>query len=672
MFLAIQSFVSPKSDLSYLQSIDYVVYLYTTGYEQYKQGQYRAAEAFYTKAQETIFSCQSPQDIFLHRALIYLYQGYLKESQEKLQEAMDFYQKALTLVQQSAQANSPNLAIKPFMQFVNIHLQLSQDPKMPAAEAVSRPYVEARRAFFALLISPQGDMESILPPLEYFQALKLLRDKPKDVASTIKQSGLKFLNSIARNVSDKSPSFLNQAKAEVALLLKVIASQPAFIPAYKALLLNDCLLDGMAKATLEEFIKRSIQTLNHISLSGLLDSNLDNVVGFIKQCPAQHSDFLIELTGTFRSGTLNNAFLIANQLRWMQVNGKGVQLTSLPSLHPSICSQKSTLSIYHILLKQGAVCPSYRSLLITPELLRDSNENKCLHSVLKDLNPVNMREKISLVLRSLFPNNPEIQWVLFFAQLAILDLHHSGISRKPLMIEIQNYKPEKVLSDFFLRGGIVYAHFSPGGYLEGGKVVAYKSPLTTTEEICASLLHELTHALAYEVFENGGNPYFQNHDEDNQKIFQQIVKRLQAWPHHVCDQIKQVFDSYEPKEWDLELIVRVPQILAENESGRAKLEQHYPDLLCYYQSIFMPLCERHIDYLRARHGLGAITFGTPSISTPSVSAVSASPAAQSAMPASARINPALPGECCSKCGKIVNAASSSAAAPVCATCRAKS
>jgi hypothetical protein len=284
----------------------------------------------------------------------------------------------------------------------------------------------------------------------------------------------------------------------------------------------------------------------------------------------------------------------------MQVNGKEVQLTDLSLLHPSISSQKSMLSIYHTLCRQGAACSDYVFSATVAQLFEATGEDICIDSVLKTLSSAEIRRKIAPILEALFLNNSEIKLILCFAQLAVLDLHHSGVSNNPLMIEIQNYDPKKVLLDFFVRGGIVYARFSPGRYLEGGKVMVYKSPITTTKGICGSLLHKLTHAVAYEVYENGGNPYFQNHDEGNKKIFQQIVKRLQALPHRVCDQIAQVFESYDAREWDLELIVRVPEILAEDESGRAKLEQHYPDLLSYYQSIFMPLYDRHIHYLRAR------------------------------------------------------------------------
>ncbi len=144
-----------------------------------------------------------------------------------------------------------------------------------------------------------------------------------------------------------------------------------------------------------------------------------------------------------------------------------------------------------------------------------------------------------------------------------------------------------------------------------------------------TLIHELTHFIAYEVFKNGCIPYAQN-DVETQARYKAIVDDLKHRTKRVVDStgnrkpsllsqqcrvsdaggnysrgcfniLSAVFRNYDEDKYEAEVIVRVPQILATyGEAGLEWLLEHANALFGYYLQCFLPSVNEHIEKLKYR------------------------------------------------------------------------
>lgn len=141
-----------------------------------------------------------------------------------------------------------------------------------------------------------------------------------------------------------------------------------------------------------------------------------------------------------------------------------------------------------------------------------------------------------------------------------------------------------------------------GAYFTGTNTI-YLGGEREPSKLKGTLLHELTHFLSFEVFKNNCDPY--HHDDiTNRNCFEQITQNtrnnLANFPQEL-DSIRHVFSCYAENCWHTELIVRIPQIIAEYpNNGLALLGTHVPDLLAYYRNEFLPPLEKHTKKIRAR------------------------------------------------------------------------
>jgi len=142
------------------------------------------------------------------------------------------------------------------------------------------------------------------------------------------------------------------------------------------------------------------------------------------------------------------------------------------------------------------------------------------------------------------------------------------------------------------------AETANGLYLQNKNAIYLGAKDRTQEEVRGTLFHELTHFVAYEVFKNDCKPYGA---EENTlgNPFDDIFRGLETRRLMLDPVLSHVFD-YQPQNHHAEMIVRVPQMLAQYPDGLDRLRQQAPDLLYYYNSTFLPAVRNHIDKLEKR------------------------------------------------------------------------
>ncbi|WP_347252649.1 ankyrin repeat domain-containing protein [Legionella sp.] len=121
--------------------------------------------------------------------------------------------------------------------------------------------------------------------------------------------------------------------------------------------------------------------------------------------------------------------------------------------------------------------------------------------------------------------------------------------------------------------------------------------------VLAVILHESSHFGIDHLFKNSSAPYPKGFDihqrkERFQKIVQTTKENLTQILSSVSSEeelaaynaIQTVFTAYPKEEWDIELIVRVPQIIAllGPEKGPQWLQKNTPELLEYYLTVINP------------------------------------------------------------------------------------
>lgn len=128
-------------------------------------------------------------------------------------------------------------------------------------------------------------------------------------------------------------------------------------------------------------------------------------------------------------------------------------------------------------------------------------------------------------------------------------------------------------------------------------------------DIFATMMHESSHFIINQLFKNTSNPFPPGERNNNLKMaFEKIVKKtkydLEAMKENInikqdiaYNIIHNVFLKYDKQEWAAELIVRVPQIIAQfgPRKGYQWLEKHTPELLRFYQQEITPKINEYLN-----------------------------------------------------------------------------
>jgi hypothetical protein len=102
------------------------------------------------------------------------------------------------------------------------------------------------------------------------------------------------------------------------------------------------------------------------------------------------------------------------------------------------------------------------------------------------------------------------------------------------------------------------------------------------------LAHEQCHCAVNMTFDNEAKPYAVD-DEVNEEKFQEVIRECERLKQH--EPIVQWIFEYEKDRWPVELIVRVPHMLAHNQNDRPKLDDLkaiFKGLFEYYEDVVVP------------------------------------------------------------------------------------
>lgn len=135
------------------------------------------------------------------------------------------------------------------------------------------------------------------------------------------------------------------------------------------------------------------------------------------------------------------------------------------------------------------------------------------------------------------------------------------------------------------------------------------------ELVQATMIHELCHFLAEEVFGNDAKPYSADSRRYKDK-FTVIAAALEKRKSELDPILQGAFDAFYKKQDQVhaELIVRVPQCIAAYPDGLDRLKQQAPQLLDYYQYIFLSAIVKHTEVLAEKamgEGLSPALFRAP-------------------------------------------------------------
>jgi len=141
------------------------------------------------------------------------------------------------------------------------------------------------------------------------------------------------------------------------------------------------------------------------------------------------------------------------------------------------------------------------------------------------------------------------------------------------------------------------------------------------QRIKGVLAHELCHYIMRLVYENQEEPYYKDR-QDIKEMFEQIVKAIDkcsedgsACPNDECNGIiSTVFTLYSEKEFGLELIVRVVQILTEyaDDNNKSKyLQDKYQILFNFWYNQVVPelqiYLQKHNEVFKLNDKVGLLS-----------------------------------------------------------------
>jgi hypothetical protein len=152
--------------------------------------------------------------------------------------------------------------------------------------------------------------------------------------------------------------------------------------------------------------------------------------------------------------------------------------------------------------------------------------------------------------------------------------------------------------------GIAGVDDAYGVYFQGGNTVYFGGSRTSRAESRATMIHELTHFIAYELY-NSCNPYGAT-DTVNRDRFERIINHLRQRQRALDPILQRAFgQNYEQyNQCAAELIVRVPQMIIQYQNqapnGIERLQNQAPELLTYYRDVFLVAIREHTARLEQR------------------------------------------------------------------------
>lgn len=196
-------------------------------------------------------------------------------------------------------------------------------------------------------------------------------------------------------------------------------------------------------------------------------------------------------------------------------------------------------------------------------------------------------------------NNPLIAPILKVAAYATLGLHDlSGENARRLSIRIDEQNPgvDRIY------GADVNAF---GLYSLGGNTVYVGGNRNNRELVRGTLVHEITHFVVHEIYKNACKPYHQD-NAAGREWFDRICRNLYELPTRAVRLprlINDAFDFYREENYHAELIVRVGQIIVSIENGYQELRDRCPQLLDYYEHVFLNDCRQHFKKLSIQNNI---------------------------------------------------------------------
>ncbi|GKT28196.1 hypothetical protein ADUPG1_000496, partial [Aduncisulcus paluster] len=141
-----------------------------------------------------------------------------------------------------------------------------------------------------------------------------------------------------------------------------------------------------------------------------------------------------------------------------------------------------------------------------------------------------------------------------------------------------------------------------------GKVDSREDPnlgkfIDPDTKMCGTIAHELTHMAMQCIYENEMNPFYSGKPVPNglKKAIKEAEKKVRKNPHqknlHEDTCIGMVFDNYGVKDYPAEIIVRVPQLLAEygEEMGKQIMVSKTPKLYNWYEEFVVEKCNSWLE-----------------------------------------------------------------------------
>ncbi|CAB0007846.1 unnamed protein product, partial [Nesidiocoris tenuis] len=141
-----------------------------------------------------------------------------------------------------------------------------------------------------------------------------------------------------------------------------------------------------------------------------------------------------------------------------------------------------------------------------------------------------------------------------------------------ILIALNHSEPVTICMDFGSGNLSSFEHPEALGwysYEEGELLLGAEN--YQTDEFLGTLAHELTHWCLQAVFKNQCLPCYPCEPDRKHRIeFQSIVENVEAEREKLHIVLQSVFSGYSQNKWHQELIVRVPQLLAQYGSASAR------------------------------------------------------------------------------------------------------
>lgn len=199
-----------------------------------------------------------------------------------------------------------------------------------------------------------------------------------------------------------------------------------------------------------------------------------------------------------------------------------------------------------------------------------------------------VRDLLEGQFKSIYEDAKELAPLMDVMALNALGHHESGrfsdkdfkiIVAGPNTLQCLKVDANKEASGFFSKQFTAFANTGKPG-----------TPLAT---VLGTMIHESTHFVMHQVFQNEVKPYLEDDEEASTKfkaIVECIQKKVDDFPINdntsfiAHTLIKSVFIHYDKDQYESELIVKVPEILAElgANAGATWLRKNVPDLYKYY------------------------------------------------------------------------------------------